>query len=645
MHRLSNYASEVAALPSLAVTAALAIAVLTGWVTSSARAAPLPEALAPAALERFMDAVMADHFDRFALAGASVSIVHDGAIVLSKGYGFADLAAGTPVDAQSTLFATGSVAKLVTWMALMQLVEQGAVDLDADVNDYVRAVRIPATYPEPVRVWHLLSHTAGFEDRPLVGLFLHAADDVPSLASGLARWLPARIEPPGRFIAYSNYATALAAQVVAEVSGLSWEEYVEQHIFIPLGMTRTSVRQPIPAALAEDVTNVYASRDGSLVASPFEYVALAPAGGMIATTSDMAAFMLAHLQHGRLGEARVLEEATVEHMHGRLFGHHPRIPGNAHGFWEGERNGQRFLNHLGETVLSNAFLALVPEHDLGFYVAYNSPAGQLARGELWQAFMDHAFPTEPTPTPTPSSAAASRVEQVAGAYGVNRVAATSMGKLATALLRVPLAAEDGYLVMGGGDLRRRFVEAAPLEYAEVGGDHRIVFEMDDSGRVQHVFLSNAPMLVGVPVAWHAALGLHALVLALSLALLLSALLAWPLAAVVRRRRRRAAGRGERLARGWAVGTAAAYLTFVVLLARALPDPFAISYGVTPLLAGALVIGTVAAVMSLGTALFAAWAWSRSSWGPAGRVHFTLVALAALALAGQLAYWNLLGIRV
>ncbi len=645
MHQLSKKVSAAASLRSLAVSGALAIAVLSGSGTSPARAAAHPEALAPAALERLMDAVMADHFDRFALAGASVAIVHDGAVVLAKGYGFADAAAGTPVDAERTLFATGSVAKLVTSLALMQLVEQGAVDLEADVNSYLSAVEIPATYPEPVRVWHLLSHTAGFEDRPVVGLFLHAADDVPPLANGLARWLPARIEPPGTFIAYSNYSTALAAQVVAEVSGVSWEAYVEEHIFKPLGMTRTSVRQPIPAALADDVTNVYRSRDGALVASPFEYVALAPAGGMVATASDMAAFMLAHLQHGRLGEARVLEEATARQMHDRLFGHHPRIPGNAYGFWEGERNGQRFLNHLGETVLSNAFLALVPEHGLGIYVAYNSPAGQLARGELWQAFMDHVFPVELTPLPTPSSAAASRLEQVAGAYGVNRVAATSMGKLATALLRIPLAAEDGYLVMGGGDARRRFVEVAPLEYAEVGGDHRIVFEPDDDGRVRHVFLSNAPMLVGAPVAWHARLELHALVLVASLAVLLSALLAWPLAAMVRRRRRRAAGRGERLARWWAAGTAAAYLLFVVLFAGALPDPFAITYGLTPLLVSALVAGTVAAVMSLGTTVFAAWAWLGSSWGTGGRVHFTLVALAALALAVQLAYWNLLGIRV
>lgn len=130
-------------------------------------------------VESFIDDVMADHFERFDLAGAIVTVVEDGEVLVSKGYGHADVGAGVLVDAEMTLFPSASVAKLFTWTAVMQLVEEGKLALDADVNDYLTGFEIPDTFPEPVRVWHLLSHTAGFEDRPQVGAYSRSSDDLP----------------------------------------------------------------------------------------------------------------------------------------------------------------------------------------------------------------------------------------------------------------------------------------------------------------------------------------------------------------------------------------------------------------------------------------------------------------------------------
>ena len=302
-------------------------------------AGPLSGPDAAAALEAFLDEVMADHLDRFDLAGASVTVVKDGASLVSKGFGHADVAAGEPVEATTTLFPTASVAKLFTWTAVMQLVEQGRIDLDAEVNSYLASLEAPDNFDEPVRVWHLLSHSAGFEDKPMS--LAVRPDDLTGLEAALPREMPSQDCEPGRYTAYSNFSTGLAGHVVAEVSGMSWEDYVDRHILEPLGMTRTSTSQPTPEGMQAGMAKVYRSHAGELVEADHEIVSMAPYGGMVASTDDMGRFMLAHLQTGGAGEARILQDETAQQMHSQLFSHDPRLAGNAHGYWESTEHGQR----------------------------------------------------------------------------------------------------------------------------------------------------------------------------------------------------------------------------------------------------------------------------------------------------------------
>jgi CubicO group peptidase (beta-lactamase class C family) len=423
------------------VTSAVALPATAAQEASRAASPPLDS---PDDLEAFLDEVMAGHLDRFGLAGASITVVKDGEVWVSKGYGHADLDAGIPVDASTTVFPTASVAKLFTWTAVMQLVEQGHLDLDAEVNSYLGSFQIPDAFGEPVRVWHLLSHTAGFEDDPM----RHAVvpDDLADLESTLIRDLPARVRAPGRYIAYSNYGAASAGHLVAEVSGMSWEDYLERNILDPLDMARTSGRQPTPEHLPDGMTKVYRSDGGGLVEADYEIVALAPQGGMVATTRDMGSFMLAHLQQGRFGEARILEEATARQMHSQMFTHDSRLDGNAHGFWESTENGQRVPSHGGDHNTSMTWLWLVPDHDLGIYVAYNSDRGGEARAELWDAFLDHAFPA-PTPEPARSAPGAGRdLERFEGVYGFTRTSSTTPAKLFLLLGAMTVSAQDGDLV-------------------------------------------------------------------------------------------------------------------------------------------------------------------------------------------------------
>lgn len=607
-------------------------------------------ALAAAAegIEAFVDGVMADHFDRFDIAGAAVTVVRDGSVVLSKGYGYADLATGDPVDPSTTLFSTASVAKLLTWTAVMQLVERGEIDLDADVNTYLSAIAIPDTFPEPIRVRHLLDHTAGFEDSPVVGLVAPYGADVPDLETALLRWLPRRVWPPGETIAYNNYGAALAGQIVAEVSGRSWEEYIEAYILEPLGMTRSSPRQPLPAAFTADLVTSYVNGPEGLVETPFEYTTIVPSGGMIATTDDMARFMLAHLQHGRLGDARILDDATARRMHTQSFSHHPSLPGNAYGFWEGSANGQRYLYHGGDTS-SYTKLVIVPEHDVGFYVAYNSPDGSVAREAFTQAFLEQVLPLGDAGSARgEAQAAATSVDfgMLVGTYGDTRMSVSTMAKLMGLLATFPVTSEDGLLVTHiprHGE--QRWVETEPLVFAEIAGPGRLVFRTDDGGRASHVFFSGYPELSFAATPWYERFELHAALFVIWLAAALSALVAWPLFGRVHP----GAGPGQspwtRIGRRLPAVASLLYLVFIGILLLALLDFAALEIGVGPPLAAGLSLTLLAGALSIGSVLYAAHAWRRGMWSTLERLHYSFVALASVALMWQLHHWNLLGIRV
>jgi CubicO group peptidase (beta-lactamase class C family) len=206
-------------------------------------------------LEQSLDEVISSQLESLQVPGATVAVVQDGELLLAKGYGYAELERNARVDGERTLFRTGSAGKLFTWTAVMQLVEQGRLDPHVDVNQYLDFT-IPATFPEPVTLAHLMTHTTGFEDVP-EPLFLLREEQLMPLDQYVKQHQPARVFPPGQARAYSNYGTALAGYIVERVSGEPFYAYVENHIFAPLGMERSTLRQPVPAELADDLAAGY----------------------------------------------------------------------------------------------------------------------------------------------------------------------------------------------------------------------------------------------------------------------------------------------------------------------------------------------------------------------------------------------------
>ena len=208
------------------------------------------------------------------VAGAVVVVVKDGQVLLERGYGYADLEKGTPVDPKNTLFRPGSISKLFTWTAVMQQVEQGKLDLDRDINAYLDFEIAPLD-GKPITLRHVMTHTAGFEETVKSAATIDPQQVVP-LEQYLKAWVPRRIYPPGEVPAYSNYATSLAGYIVQRLSGESFPEYVQRHILDPLQMRSSSFQQPLPSDLRSRLSQGYPV--ASQPPGAYEIFATSPAG-------------------------------------------------------------------------------------------------------------------------------------------------------------------------------------------------------------------------------------------------------------------------------------------------------------------------------------------------------------------------------
>src|SRR5215207_5185840 len=219
-----------------------------------------------AEMKVFLDEELGREMQKHHIAGAAVSVVKDGKLFFAKGYGYADLENKIPVDPERTNFRIGSLAKLFTWTAVMQLAEQGKLDLNADVNDYLD-FRIPDTYPQPITLKDLMTHTPGFED-----LYYERFAKDPNELQPPREWLishmPARVRPPGEVAAYSSYGTALAGYIVARVSGEPYDQYIQEHILSPLGMLHTTAWPSMPPDIRANTSVGYVYEDGAFQVFP-----------------------------------------------------------------------------------------------------------------------------------------------------------------------------------------------------------------------------------------------------------------------------------------------------------------------------------------------------------------------------------------
>jgi len=615
----------------------LRLALVPGPILLALLAAGPTQALGPedpAELEAFLDGAVPALMETHHAPGAVVVVVKDGRVFLAKGYGFADLETRRPVDPETTRFRVASVSKLVTAVAAMQQVEEGRLDLHADVNAYLDAFQLEPHPGGPVTLHHLLTHTAGFDDR-----FLRSSrrlgEPLPGLGAYLARRMPPRVMPPGHVISYSNHGLALAGHLVERASGVEFTEYVQERVLGPLGMERSRFFLDVP--LSEDLATPYRIEDGRPVPFGWDHTLLGPAGELNTTGADMARFMIAQLQLGRLGATRVLGEDTARLMQATQFRHHPELDGWCYGFVESTERGVRRIGHGGSWRGFRTFLTLVPEADLGIFLSVNVEL----QGPFFETFMETLVERHWPPAPPPPATVEVDLEQYAGVYVPNRRMRGSFLKLGELLGLAQVGADaDGVLTVRTAALGPvRFLPVGPDRFRERDGEDDLVFLRDEAGEIRH-------MAVEVQ-AFDRAEGLrspvlHVLVAGACALLFVGTVLGWALGAAVRLV---AGGPGSPVsATARVVGGAAALLWAVAIVGvgqqLSASNLFELLYETLPAgFRALLAVPLVATVPSLALPWLAACGIAGPA--PLARLHYVALAAAGLAMLALAWHWNLL----
>ncbi len=460
-----------------ACAACCATSFLLALAPVPARGRPAPTA---ADVAPFVDAIVETELARSDVAGAVVVVVANGAPVLVKGYGFADVEQRIPVD-ERTLFRLASISKLFTSLAVMQAVEQGKLDLDADVNAYLDFA-LPKAAGKPVTLRQLLTHRAGFEER-LRDLAYANALPIP-LAEFARGHLPRRARSPEGSPSYSNYGLALAGYIVERVSGAPFERVIAERIFAPLGMERATFAQPVPPKLAPLLSRGYQAASGE--PQPFEVINDSPAGALSASGDAMARFASMLLGGGELDGKRVLSSESFAHW----IAPQVVVAGNGLGLaiYESHIHGVRTLGHGGDLSHFHSELHVMPEHGFAVFVAQNSlgTSPRLLRSVLVPALVKRYF-AEPRSEPAPALASG-RAAEVVGAYMTTRRSDASWMRLQGLLDQILVSVAEG----GGIEARgitdaagntERWHEVAPDRYRSRDGEREVAFARDAAGRV------------------------------------------------------------------------------------------------------------------------------------------------------------------
>lgn len=642
MNATRNVTRRAMALVVVALLASLSLLTACGSTSSSASLPPREppsgeHQLTAEDVNAWLDGKLPDALKNEDIPGAVVSVVKDGQVVTTRGYGWADTGAsgGQPVavDPQKSLFRVASISKIPTSIAAMQLVEQGKVDLDTDISAYLD-FEIERRFDEPLTLRNLLTHSAGFEES------IRMAQDETDLEAYVKTNPPVQVFEPGSTPGYSNYGMALAGYIVQRVSGQPFETYVREHVLEPAGMTSSTYEQPLPKDMAGSLGPGYTSTGEEV---PFELMGDFPAGSLTVSAPDFAAFMNAQLSRS----PKLLREETWEQMWSpglgeERLGNRAKAGEMGLGYFDLSRHGRRVVGHGGDIVGWHSQFELYPEENTGIFISYNgdgndSDSSNNLREDLAQGFADRYFPGE-TVKASGSKDSAERARQVAGSYVPSRVPWASFAAAWVPTLFPATIEQTG----DGGlkDGKTQYVEVEPWVWRQVDGRSAFAAQVED-GKV--VSLSQGPALTLIPMT--PVQQMLAPVFGICLVLLLVVTVAWPIGAL---RRRRALARGRevgapvswltRVARGGgAVALASQFTWIVILVVFAAVQSSIVGYGslawVVPVVRGAQVLQALGVVAVIPAAADLVMSLRRrAGWR---RIAMSTVLLAALV---ALAWW-------
>ena len=611
---------------------------------------PSPHPLEKADLEAFFDGLVPLQMERSDVAGATVLVMRDGKELLKKGYGYSDGTKKSAVDPDTTMFRLASISKLFTWVSVMQLAEQGKLDIDADVNKYLDFQIAPA-FNKPITLRNLMTHTGGFEEVVHDIIFVDPKK-AHSLRDFMIQNQPHRMYPPGEIPAYSNYGVGLAGYIVERVSAEPFEQYVSEHIFLPLGMKHSSFNEPMTAELAPYVSDGYRATTEK-PAIGFEIFNPAPAGGVSSAAGDMEKFALALLNGGELDGHRILKTETRDAMWARQFGTSDSLPPICMGFYQTWRNDLRFIGHDGDLVAFHSMFLMEPTQKLVLFVSYNS-AGSASknRTELLDGFADRYFPTYTSPSF--QKFPVEQLKDIVGNYqSTRRADSTKLAIGNPGGQAVAKVDKEGVLTLDvAKNLRGHTRKWKPIgkDLWQADDDQARIFAIrDSSGKIVRLAVNFAGVqLQRVP--WYE----HKMLVGLFLATSLIILLLVVVATLIRLFRRLFFGKRPQLkpqpgtlwiSMGPRVAAFAWILVFVFLVAllgtlqnEDLPAFSTIQryFWLITWFSGLAIFFSIFAVVA-GVRI-----WQRADVRSISRVKFSLVAAACIFLTWYSIHWNLLG---
>lgn len=595
---------------------------------------------------KFFDRFFAREMLRWHIPGAAFVLVKDGKVVFSKGYGYADLVKQTPVDPVRTVFRVGSVSKVFTATAVLQLVQSGKLDLNTNVNQYLTNFKLKDPYPQPVTLAELLTHSAGL-DASVIGIAARSPSQVTPIEDFLARKMPPVVMPPGKVYSYSSFGITLEGYLVQKVSGELFDEYIDKHILLPLEMHDSGFQ--LTPRLADRLATGYEYHRGRYTRQPIDYFNIAPAAGLYSTAADMAHFLIAQLQDGQYDGSQILSETSALEMHRRQFTDDPRLAGRAFGFYERFVNGRRAIGHGGNIRGFASLLLLAPKEHVGFFLAFNRDESRF-EDSLINSFFDRFYPEAKDDAP-PERVRLSPAElrKVTGSYRSNPYSRLTFEKLLTLYWQFRLTANpDGSLEFHYPQKFKpsgRWTPLASDYFLCSDGQGHAVFDFDSGGKVVHLFTDRDSF---EKLPWYGVAAFQVALVKTLMIILLSGCVWWPFQALARRLRSRGSGQwvAWRRARWCAAALGVLNVVFIIEMLHLLTrmDDWNFVYGVPTAIKALLWIPIFTTVLAGIVLYFAVRAWSGESWSIWDRIHYSLISAAGLVFVWFFLYWNLLGFR-
>jgi CubicO group peptidase (beta-lactamase class C family) len=364
--------------------------------------------LTPENLENFLDEFVPLEMETAHVPGLVITVVRRDEVVLAKGYGFADLQNRIPMTPKTNIRA-GSVSKSILATGVIKLVEQGVLEINAPVTDYISDLNLEDEFGSASTIGQLLTHMSGYPDN-LVQSHSPDLDGWEPLGDVLGADLPPRAFAPGTVSAYSDWNFSLLGYAIEGATGKPYETVMVELLFNPIGMNSTTYIQPLPDEIFDNLATGYGWNYGKnrFDTVPHDFVRMSPGIALVTNVEDMGAYLRMFLNEGALDGNQLFGDETLALLLERQGAAHPLSRGWSYGFVENTFSGRRVLYKDGNGIGFASRVVLMPDQDLGIFVSTNhrnlgeglwpTQAAMMATRSLVSAILENFVPESETET-------------------------------------------------------------------------------------------------------------------------------------------------------------------------------------------------------------------------------------------------------